>query len=69
MATKFRSACGVRRAALVSVFVLALAAAVRAADAPLPTLDQPVTDLADVIDSTSKAATRSPEPRVESGER
>jgi uncharacterized protein len=41
---------------MATVLVLALSASVRAADPPLPTLDQPVTDLAEVIDSTSKAA-------------
>jgi len=51
-----RIAFGVRRSAFASVFVLVLAGPVHAADAPLPALDQPVTDLADVIDSTSKAA-------------
>jgi len=49
-----RSACLVRRSTFGCLVVLALAASVRAADAPLPPLDQPVTDLADVIDPASK---------------
>ena len=44
----------VRRSACAGVLVLVLVATVRAADPPLPELDQPVTDLAGVIDSTSK---------------
>lgn len=45
----------VRRAAFVSVIVLTLASPARAADPPLPVLEQPVTDLANVIDADSKA--------------
>jgi uncharacterized protein len=42
------------RRSLSVLGLLVLATAVHAADAPLPALDQPVTDLANVIDSTSK---------------
>src|SRR5262245_9650833 len=50
-----RWTCVLRRSAWAAMLLLALAAPVRAADAPLPLLDQPVTDLADVVDADSKA--------------